>query len=93
MSANKSSISQAQSYQEIGEFWDNHDVTDYWEDTEPVEFEVDIQSEVRYCALERTLVGQVSEIAWQKGVSVETLVNLWIQEKVKEELAGISAAA
>ncbi len=93
MSANKSSISQAQSYQEIGEFWDTHDVTDYWEETEPVEFEVDIQSEVRYCALERTLVSQVSEIAWQKGVSIETLVNLWIQEKVKEELTEISAAA
>jgi hypothetical protein len=93
MSANKSSISQAQSYQEIGGFWDAHDVTDYWEDTEPVEFEVDIQSEVRYCALEQTLVSKVSEIAWQKGVSVETLVNLWIQEKVKEELTEISAAA
>ena len=93
MSANKSSISQAQSYQEIGEFWDTHDVTDYWEDTEPVEFEVDIQSEVRYCALERTLAGQVSQLARQKGVSVETLVNLWIQERVKEELADISAAA
>ncbi len=93
MSANKSSISQAQSYQEIGEFWDTHDVTDYWEDTESAEFEVDIQSEVRYCALERTLVNQVSEIAWQKGVSVETLVNLWIQEKVKEELADVSTAA
>jgi hypothetical protein len=26
MSANKSSISQAASYQEIGEFWDTHDV-------------------------------------------------------------------
>jgi hypothetical protein len=92
MSANKSSISQAQSYQEMGEFWDSHDVTDYWEETEPVEFEVDIQSEVRYCALERTLVSQVSEIAWQKGVSIETLVNLWIQEKVKEELTEVTAA-
>lgn len=39
----KSSISQAQSYREIGEFWDTHDVTEYWEATEPVEFEVDIQ--------------------------------------------------
>jgi hypothetical protein len=87
MEENKSSISQAKSYQEIGEFWDTHDVTDYWEETEPVEFEVDIRSEVRYCPLERTLVDQVNEIAWQRGVSVETLVNLWIQEKLAEEFA------
>lgn len=93
MAANKSSISQAQSYQEIGEFWDTHDVTDFWKDTEPVEFEVDIQSEVSYCALERTLASRVSEIAWQKGVSVETLVNLWVNEKVKEERPEMSAVA
>ena len=92
MSESKSSISQAQSYQEIGEFWDAHDVTEHWEQTEPVEFEVDIQSEVRYCALERSLAARVSEIAWQKGVSLETLVNLWVREKVEEELAEVSVA-
>lgn len=43
----KSSISQAQSYRAIGEFWDTHDVIDYWEATKPVEFEIDIQSETR----------------------------------------------
>lgn len=86
MTENKSSISQAQSYQEIGEFWDTHDVTDYWDATAPVEFDVDIQSEVRYCALESTLAHKVSEIAWQRGVSVETLVNLWVRDKVAEEL-------
>lgn len=92
MSENRSSISQAQSYQEIGEFWDTHDVTDYWEYTAPVEFEIDIQSEARYCALERDLVNQVSKIAWQKGVSVETLVNLWVREKVAEEQPRVSVA-
>lgn len=86
MSENRSSISQAQSYQEIGELWDTHDVTAYWDATAPVEFDVDIQSEVRYCALESTLAHKVSEIAWQRGVSVETLVNLWVRDKVAEEL-------
>jgi hypothetical protein len=92
MSENKSSISQAQSYQEIGEFWDTHNVTDYWDATEPVEFEVDIQSEVRYYALESTLAHKVNEIAWQRGVSVETLVNLWVQDKVAEETVKATAA-
>jgi hypothetical protein len=76
MSENESSISRAKSYKEIGEFWDTHDLADYWEQTEPVEFEVDIQSEVRYCALESTLLARMAEIAWQRGVSVETLLNL-----------------
>jgi hypothetical protein len=86
MNENNSAISQANSYLEIGEFWDKHDVTDYWEQTKPVNFEVDIQSESRYCAIEPTLVTKISKIAWQKGVSMETLVNIWLQEKLAHEI-------
>ena len=85
MDENKSSISQAQSYKEIGEFWDTHDLADYWDQTEPVEFEVDIQSEVRCYPLESTLAASIAEIARQRGVSVETLLNLWVQEKLREQ--------
>jgi len=85
MKTDKSSISQAQSYREIGEFWDTHDATDFWDTTEPVEFEVDIQSETRYYALDRKLVEDVGQIAWQRGISVETLLNLWVYEKITEE--------
>lgn len=87
MSEDRSSISQARSYREIGEFWDTHDLTDYWEQTEPVEFEVDIQSEVTYYAVDSTLSARIREIARQRGVSAETLLNLWVQEKLREQPA------
>jgi hypothetical protein len=80
----KSSISQAQSYKEIGEFWDSHDLADYWDRTEPVEFEVDIISQVRYYPLDKVLAEKISEIAHNRGISSETLLNLWIQEKLQE---------
>ncbi|MBN2389848.1 MAG: hypothetical protein JXR84_03940 [Anaerolineae bacterium] len=50
MSANKSSLSQARSYQETGAFLDTHDVTEFWDATEPVEFEVDnhIDAHIRH---------------------------------------------
>jgi F-box protein 11 len=44
MPRRKSSISKAQSYREIGEFWDTHDLAEQWERTQPAEFEVDLQS-------------------------------------------------
>lgn len=84
MSENRSSISQATSYVEMGEFWDEHDLGDFWDQTEEVEFEVDIQSEARYYALDSELSAKVEEVAWQRGVSVETLLNLWVQEKLQE---------
>ncbi|HIE51061.1 MAG TPA: hypothetical protein EYP85_04820 [Armatimonadetes bacterium] len=91
MGENKSSISQAKSYVEIGEFWNAHDLADYWEQTGPVEFEVDIQSEARYYALDRNLSAKMSEIAQQRGISVETLLNLWVQEKLQEQMTQLTS--
>ena len=47
MNENKTSISKANSYQEIGEYWDRHDLGELWDKTQPASFEVDIQSECR----------------------------------------------
>ena len=48
MSEGKTSISRATSYEEMGEYWDEHDVGEIWEQTEAVEFDVDIQRSVTY---------------------------------------------
>ncbi|MYG07114.1 hypothetical protein F4167_10955 [Candidatus Poribacteria bacterium] len=31
--------------EEIGEFWDTHDLTDYWDETQEGEIQVDLKSE------------------------------------------------
>jgi uridine kinase len=91
MKKGKSSISQAQSYQKIGEFWDSHDLADYWDQTEPVDFEVDIRSEATYFALDRQLSRRLVREAQERGVSPETLLNMWVQEKIQErETASVS---
>ena len=51
MRSAKSSISKATSYQEIGEYWDNHDLGEVWRKTKEAHFDVRIKSEVSYCAL------------------------------------------
>lgn len=86
-SKNITSISKAASYEEIAEYWDTHDLTDVWDQTKPVEFEVDIQSEKRYYPLERDIAEEVNKIARVRGVAVETLLNLWIKEKIVEQKA------
>lgn len=81
---NESSISKAQSYIDIGEFWDTHDIADYWDRTEPAEFEVDVLSEITYYALDRKLSEDVRSLARKRGVSADTLLNLWVQEKLQQ---------
>jgi hypothetical protein len=83
----KTTISKASSYQEIGDFWDTHDLSNYWDKTKPAEFEVDIQSEAIYYPVEPRLSAQISSIAKQRGVSPETLLNLWLQEKLGKEIS------
>ncbi len=80
---NRSSISEAQSYKDIGEFWDTHDLADHWDQTEPAEFEVDILSEITYYALDSKLSEAVRSLARKRGVSADTLLNIWVQEKLQ----------
>lgn len=77
-----SSISQADTDEGIGEFWDTHDFTDFDDPTAPdVEFEIT-------CAvpIELELFTSLEKLARQRGVQVETLVNLWLQQKLTEQV-------
>ena len=86
MAESKSSISEAKSYREIGEFWDAHDLGGIWDKTEEVEFEVDLQSDAFYYAVETSISANLQSIATRRGISPETLVNIWLQEKINQEI-------
>lgn len=84
MRKNKTTISKATTYKAIGEFWDTHSLADYWDQTKPAEFDVDIRSEVTYYPLARGLSVQIRKMAKRQGVKPETLLNMWIQEKLQK---------
>ena len=80
MDASKlSSISKAITDEKIGEFWDDHDFTDFDTDAPDIEFEVAYS-----VPLEVGLFGEIEKQAQQRGVKVETLVNLWLRQKLSE---------
>ncbi|MCP4702613.1 MAG: hypothetical protein GY862_38000 [Gammaproteobacteria bacterium] len=80
---NKTSISKAATYQETGEFWDEHDATEFGEQTN-VEFTVDIQSQHRYYLIDSLLSLRIRELAQERGISRESLLNSWVKEKVNQ---------
>jgi hypothetical protein len=77
-----------QSVAEAAEFWDNHDLIDYWDQTREASFEVNIQRRVFLTALEPGLAKKLTECARKQGVSTETLINVWLTEKVTETSQG-----
>lgn len=87
MSDNKSSIAGAGSYEAMGEYWDKHDLSEHWDETRPVEFEVSVTSQSTYFTIDPALSERLRESATHRGVSAETLANLWLQERVTQESA------
>jgi hypothetical protein len=83
MEENKlSSISKADSDEKIGEFWDNHDFTEFDTDAPDVEFEVTCTVPVNL-----ELLSEIEKQAVKRGVKVDELVNLRLQQKLDEESA------
>jgi hypothetical protein len=80
MPANKSSVSKANSPENMGEFWDKHDFTQYDDPNMP-----DVEAHVSVAIpIEPDLLSDIEELAHQRGIKAETLVNLWLKEKVVE---------
>ena len=85
MGANKTPVSGASSYREVGEFWDQHDLSEHWNQTHPAQMEVDVQSSIIYFAVEKALAERLRTVAENSGVSPETLLNQWVKEHVGNE--------
>ncbi len=71
------------SIEELAEFWDKHSTADYEDETEEVSFAIDLREEVYTVALVPELVDLLEHQAKARGVTTETLVNLWLAERLK----------
>lgn len=80
------SISKARTLEEIAEFWDTHSLADYWDQTYEVEFEVRAKRR-RRVTLAPEVYAQIEAQARARGIVPETLVNLWLAERLAEEKA------
>ncbi len=84
MSANKT-IPEFTSYEDMEEFCDTHDLGEYWEQTEPAEFEISPWARRRYLvSVDRDLLLRVQHIAHIRGVTTERLVNVLLEQRVHE---------
>ena len=84
MSENKH-IPEFKSYDEMAEFWDTHSLSDYWDQTEPAEFEILSHARRRYLvSVDRDLLTKVQMVARIRGLSIESLVNLLIEQRLRE---------
>jgi hypothetical protein len=75
----KTSISEAGTPEEIGEYWGSHSLADHWKDTHEVEFELRAQRP-RRITVDPEIYERLKEQARTQGITPETLVNRWLSE-------------
>ncbi len=68
--------------EDAAEFWDTASLTDYEAYLKDVEVEVSPKSVRHLVALDDELLREITKVARSKGVTTETLVNLWLKDKL-----------
>ncbi len=79
------SISKASTPEEIGEYWDTHSLADHWDETHEVEVVVRAKRRHRV-ALDPDIYTRVEAEARARGILPETLINVWISERLQERV-------
>ena len=79
--ASRTSISAAETIEEIGDFWDTHSLADYWDQTEEVQIDVRVRRR-RRVTLDPDLYTEIEGLARRRGIRPETLINLWLAERI-----------
>jgi allophanate hydrolase subunit 1 len=86
-----SSISQTRTMEEMADFWDTHSLADYDDQTYEVEITFDPSARRTFVSIEPELLSDLRRIARERRVSTQTLVNLWLRQRV-DQLESLAAA-
>ncbi|MCY4653028.1 MAG: CopG family antitoxin [Dehalococcoidia bacterium] len=76
------------SREEEAEFWDTHDIADYWDELEPVE--VKFSQKVNHGVIvifESETFDKLFEMADERGVFPDALIHDWVAKGMKEAQA------
>ncbi len=74
------------SLDDLVNFFDTHDMGEYWDSLPEVEFEIDIQRRTHVFSLDEDLVDRLTAVSRARHVPSERLINVWLWEKLGEQL-------
>lgn len=77
-----SSISGSHSWEEMADFWESHSLADYDAQTYEVEMTFDPSARRTVVAIEPELMMDISQLARERKISAQTLINVWLRQQV-----------
>ena len=73
------------SLDELVNFFDEHDMGEFYEQMPEVDFEVDIRRRQHLFSLDAEVARKLTEIAKSRKISSEALANAWLIEKIRDQ--------
>ena len=70
-------------YEEAAEWFDTHDMSDYEDQMEPVDFHFDLRRNRDWVELERGIARNVRQLAKQQKIPTRKLVNKLLKERLE----------
>ena len=84
MAENKS-MPKFNSLDDLVKFFETHDLGEYLDRMPEAQFDIDLKRRTHIFAIDDDLAEKLSEIAKAKRVPSETLINVWLREKILEQ--------
>jgi hypothetical protein len=81
---NLSSISKVKTLEEMIEFWETHSTADFDDQTHEVDIEFAPTARLNLVRIEPELMQELWDIARDRQISAQTLINVWLRRQVDE---------
>jgi hypothetical protein len=73
------------SFEELADFWETHDLTDYEDQLKEVKYKIALKPTRQFVVtLSDELTKIMRRVVQREGVSMQTLVNLWVKERLQQ---------
>lgn len=87
MPKNKSKVlPNFESLNDLVDFFDTHDLGEYWDEMPESNFEVDLKKKTHLFSIDSDLAVRLTEIAKSRHVASQVLVNNWLKEKIMQQV-------
>ena len=80
----ESKLPEFETIEDLVEFFDNHDMGEYWDEMPEAQFDVNIQKRTFLVAVDGELMKRLAEMAKNRQTSTRELVRSWLEEKIAQ---------
>ena len=64
------------------EFFDTHDMGEYWDQMPEADFDIRIRRRKHLVAIDEEIIPKLNKVARKKRMSSEKLINTWLKERL-----------